>query len=70
MPAADHPSPGLGIELAEHDRLMSTAEIPQTFSYHVFSCFQQRPPAHPRGSCAGKGAGPLWERLSQRLPAD
>jgi len=50
---------------------MSTAtEIPQVFTYHIFSCFQQRPPTHPRGSCAAKGAPQLWERLSQRLQSE
>lgn len=50
---------------------MSTeAAIPQVFSFHVFSCYQQRPAGHPRGSCAAKGAAPLWERLSQRLQAE
>jgi hypothetical protein len=26
---------------------------------HVFVCAQQRPPGHPRGSCAAKGCNPL-----------
>jgi (2Fe-2S) ferredoxin len=47
---------------------MSTAaDLPVIFRYHVFCCFQQRPPGHPRGSCAGHGAGPLWAQLSARL---
>ena len=50
---------------------MSTAaDIPKVFKYHVFSCFQQRPPSHPRGSCAAQGASPLWERLSMRLQSE
>ncbi|NML16151.1 (2Fe-2S) ferredoxin domain-containing protein [Azohydromonas caseinilytica] len=28
---------------------------------HVFVCSQQRPPGHPRGSCAAKGASPLLQ---------
>jgi (2Fe-2S) ferredoxin len=37
---------------------------------HVFVCSQQRPPGHPRGSCAAKGAAPLlqafWGELQKR----
>lgn len=37
---------------------------------HVFVCSQQRPPGHPRGSCAAKGATPLlqafWAELQKR----
>jgi (2Fe-2S) ferredoxin len=44
-------------------------ELPVVFRHHVFCCFQQRPPGHPRGSCAAQGAGPLWERLSGQLQA-
>lgn len=37
---------------------------------HVFVCNQQRPPAHPRGACAAKGAAPLlqafWAELQKR----
>jgi (2Fe-2S) ferredoxin len=37
---------------------------------HVFVCSQQRPPGHPRGSCAAKGASPLlqafWAELQKR----
>lgn len=37
---------------------------------HVFVCSQQRPPNHPRGSCAHQGAAPLlqkfWAELQQR----
>jgi (2Fe-2S) ferredoxin len=42
-------------------------EIPVVFRYHAFCCFQQRPPGHPRGSCAGRGASALWERLGTRV---
>jgi (2Fe-2S) ferredoxin len=44
-------------------------ELPVVFRHHVFCCFQQRPPGHPRGSCAANGAGALWERLSAKLQA-
>jgi (2Fe-2S) ferredoxin len=37
---------------------------------HVFVCSQQRPPNHPRGSCAAKGAPALlqamWAELQKR----
>lgn len=37
---------------------------------HVFVCSQQRPPGHPRGSCAARGASPLlqafWAELQKR----
>lgn len=37
---------------------------------HVFVCSQQRPPGHPRGSCAHKGASQLlqtfWAELQKR----
>jgi len=41
--------------------------IPKIFRYHVFCCSQQRPPGHPKGSCGGRGAGPLWQRLSSAI---
>ncbi|MGJ0506872.1 MAG: (2Fe-2S) ferredoxin domain-containing protein [Methylocystis sp.] len=44
-------------------------DLPTVFKYHVFTCFQQRPPGHPRGSCMGSGAKPLWERLQAKLNA-
>ena len=38
--------------------------------HHVFVCSQQRPPNHPRGSCAAAGATPLlqafWAELQKR----
>ncbi|WP_157271891.1 (2Fe-2S) ferredoxin domain-containing protein [Azohydromonas aeria] len=41
---------------------------------HVFVCSQQRPPGHPRGSCAAKGASPLlqafWAELQKRQAYD
>lgn len=37
---------------------------------HAFVCSQQRPPGHPRGSCAARGASPLlqafWGELQKR----
>jgi len=37
---------------------------------HVFVCSQQRPPGHPRGSCAARGATTVlqafWAELQQR----
>ena len=44
-------------------------DLPQVFKYHAFACFQQRPPGHPRGSCMGSGAKPLWDRLMAKLNA-
>ncbi|MGB8364089.1 MAG: (2Fe-2S) ferredoxin domain-containing protein [Rhizomicrobium sp.] len=45
-------------------------EIPQVYKRHVFACFTQRPPNHPRGSCGAQGAQPLWERLGKHLEAE
>ncbi len=45
-------------------------EIPQLYKRHVFACFTQRPPTHPRGSCGANGAQPLWDRLGKRVEAD
>jgi (2Fe-2S) ferredoxin len=42
-------------------------DLPQVFKYHLFCCFQQRPPGHPRGSCAAAGSKPLWDRLAARI---
>lgn len=36
---------------------------------HVFVCSQQRPPGHPRSSCAEKGAGQLLQTFSEKLIA-
>ena len=41
--------------------------LPTVFRHHIFCCFQQRPPSHPRGSCAAQGGAGLWERLGQAL---
>lgn len=38
-----------------------TLEIPQVFRHHVFTCLQERPEGHPRGSCARAGARELYE---------
>jgi (2Fe-2S) ferredoxin len=42
-------------------------EIPQTFKHHIFMCFQDRPPGHPKGSCGQAGAKPLWDHLIARV---
>ncbi|MFT4080123.1 (2Fe-2S) ferredoxin domain-containing protein [Rhodomicrobium sp.] len=44
-------------------------DLPLVFKRHVFICAQQRPPMHPRGSCAASGAMPLIERLSAKIQA-
>lgn len=45
------------------------ADLPVVFKYHVFACFQQRPPGHPRGSCMTADGKPLWDRLQAKLTA-
>jgi (2Fe-2S) ferredoxin len=42
-------------------------EVPQTFKHHIFMCFQERPPNHPRGSCGQAGGKPLWEHLMKQV---
>ena len=42
-------------------------ELPAVFRHHVFCCYQQRPPGHPRGSCGASGAAPLWDHLGKQL---
>jgi (2Fe-2S) ferredoxin len=41
---------------------------------HVFVCSQQRPPNHPRGSCAASGAAPVlqafWAEQQKRQAYD
>jgi (2Fe-2S) ferredoxin len=49
--------------------IVEGVELPVLFRYHAFCCFQQRPPQHPKGSCAGAGGGPLWERLGSVIQA-
>ncbi|WP_413206484.1 (2Fe-2S) ferredoxin domain-containing protein [Rhodospirillum sp. A1_3_36] len=44
--------------------------LPQVYKRHIFACFTQRPPTHPRGSCGSLGAQPLWERLSAKLESE
>jgi (2Fe-2S) ferredoxin len=46
---------------------VSISDLPQAYERHVFACFTQRPPGHPRGSCGALGAQPLWERLAARI---
>jgi (2Fe-2S) ferredoxin len=48
---------------------LESIDLPVVFRHHVFCCFQQRPPNHPRGSCTASGAPPLWERLSAKIQA-
>ena len=48
----------------------SFADVPQLYTRHVFACYTQRPPNHPRGSCGAQGAQPLWDRLGKKLEAD
>jgi (2Fe-2S) ferredoxin len=47
----------------------ATFELPQLYRHHVFACYTQRQPGHPRGSCGAAGAQPLWERLGKTLEA-
>lgn len=42
-------------------------DLPQVYERHVFACFTQRPPTHPRGSCGAAGAQPLWDRLGAMI---
>lgn len=44
--------------------------LPAVFRHHVFCCYQQRPPGHPRGSCGASGAAPLWDHLGRQLQAN
>ncbi len=34
---------------------------------HVFVCAQSRPPGHPRGSCAEKGAGNVLQAFAEQF---
>jgi len=45
-------------------------DVPQVYTRHVFACYTQRPPTHPRGSCGAAGAQPLWDRLGKKLETD
>lgn len=45
-------------------------EVPQVYKRHVFACFTQRPPQHPRGSCGTVGAPSLWDRLGRKIEAE
>lgn len=49
---------------------ISISDVPQLYERHVFACFTQRPPMHPRGSCGAAGAEPLWDRLARRIEGD
>jgi (2Fe-2S) ferredoxin len=45
-------------------------ELPQVYRHHVFACYTQRPPGHPRGSCGSAGAQPLWDRMGKAIEKD
>ena len=47
----------------------SAFDLPQVYKHHVFACFTQRPPGHPRGSCGAAGAQPLWDRMGKAIEA-
>ncbi|HEY9108615.1 MAG TPA: (2Fe-2S) ferredoxin domain-containing protein [Roseateles sp.] len=47
-----------------------TLDLPLVFDIHAFACMQARPPGHPRGSCADRGARPLVERLQRSVDAE
>ncbi len=34
---------------------------------HIFICGQARPPGHPRGSCADKGAADVLQTFQQQF---
>lgn len=34
---------------------------------HVFVCVQNRPPGHPRGSCAGRGSMQVFQAFQQQF---
>jgi (2Fe-2S) ferredoxin len=51
------------------DAADAALDLPQVYTRHVFCCFTQRPPHHPRGSCGANGAQPLWERLGKKIEA-
>ncbi len=55
--------------MSEAAETVEALDIPQVYRHHVFCCFTQRPPQHPRGSCGANGAAPLWERLGRRIEA-
>ncbi len=52
------------------DGMNEEFELPQLYRLHVFACFTQRPPTHPRGSCGTSGAQPLWDRLGKAIEAE
>ncbi|MDR3462980.1 MAG: (2Fe-2S) ferredoxin domain-containing protein [Beijerinckiaceae bacterium] len=45
-------------------------EVPQVYKHHIFACYTQRPPAHPRGSCGAAGGPPLWDRLGKKIESE
>jgi (2Fe-2S) ferredoxin len=56
-------------ETAQAAAETETFELPQVYTHHVFCCFTQRPPQHPRGSCGANGAQPLWDHLGKKIEA-
>jgi (2Fe-2S) ferredoxin len=43
------------------------ADPPPFYRCHVFCCTNQRPPGHPRGSCAEKGSEKLRNYMKARV---
>lgn len=36
-----------------------------TYRHHIFVCVNQRPPGHPKGDCASKGARDLFQKFQE-----
>jgi hypothetical protein len=47
----------------------ASVSSPSGLQAHVFACYTQRPPGHPRGSCGG-GRQPLWDRLGKAIETE
>jgi (2Fe-2S) ferredoxin len=43
------------------------AAPPLYYRIHVFACTNARPSGHPRGSCSGRGSGPLRDYMKARV---
>jgi (2Fe-2S) ferredoxin len=41
----------------------------QPYERHVFVCTNERPPAHPRGCCAGRGSGEVRDLMKAAVKA-
>ena len=48
----------------------SLEDVPRVYKRHVFACYTQRPPQHPRGSCGAAGGPALWDRLGKKIEAE